>query len=92
MMNGDANEFVAGLHYGDERFFLYAGNKYFIQGGYVNGKPMLEIYIIENPAVDFEWHMIADNGEYPVEAFENAKIFNGKSFWEVEKEIEWVDA
>ena len=23
---------------------------------------------------------------------ENAKIFNGKSFWEIEKEIEWVDS
>lgn len=26
-----------------------------------------------------------------VEAFEEAKIFDGKSFWEVEKEIKWVD-
>lgn len=91
MINGDVNEFVDGLHYGDERFFIYAGDKYFLQGYYVDGKPMLELYVIENPAVDFEWRMISDDDKYPVEAFENAKIFNGKSFWEVEKEIEWVD-
>lgn len=92
MIHDDVNEFIDGLHYGEERFFLYDGNKYFLQGRYVERKPMLELYVIENPAVDFEWHMTSDDGEYPVEAFENAKIFNGKSFWEIEKEIEWVDA
>ena len=32
MLNGDVNEFVDGLYYGDERVFLYKGQKYFIQG------------------------------------------------------------
>lgn len=91
MINGDVHAFIDGLHYGDERFFLYKGNKYFLQGYYVEGKPMLELYIIENPTVDFAWRSISDNGEYPVEKFLNAKIFNGNSFLEVEKEIEWVD-
>ena len=92
MINGDVNEFIDGLHYGDERFFLYDGNKYFLQGYCVDGKPMLELYVIENPEVGFEWRVISDNGKYPVEEFENAKIFNGKSFWEIEREIEWLDA
>lgn len=92
MINGDVHAFIDGLHYGDERFFLYKGNKYFLQGYYVEGKPMLELYVIENPTVDFAWRSISDNGEYPVEMFENAKIFHGKSFWEIEKDIEWVDA
>jgi len=91
MINGNANEFIDGLYYGDERFFIYNGNKYFIQGYYVDNKPMLEIYVIENPEIAFEWRKISDNNEYPVRDFENAKIFNGKSFWEVETTIEWVD-
>lgn len=91
MINGNVNEFIDGLYYGDERFFVYAGNKYFLQGYYVNGSPMLEVYTIGNSKVNFEWRMISDNGVYPVAAFESAKIFDGKSFWEVEKEIEWVD-
>lgn len=91
MINGDVNEFVDGLYYGDERFFRYKGYKYFLQGYRIDGRPMLELYVIENPMADFEWRIISDNDEYPVEKFENAKIFNGKSFWEVEKEIEWVD-
>ena len=92
MKNVDVNVFIDGLHYGDERFFRYDGNKYFLQGYCVDGKPMLELYIIENPEMDFEWHMTSYNGEYPVEEFENTKIFKGKFFWEIEKEIEWVDS
>ena len=91
MINGNAREFIDGLYYGDERFFIFEGNKYFLQGYYVDGKPMLEMYVVENPAVDFAWRMVSNNSEYPVEEFENAKIFNGKSFWEIEKEIEWID-
>ncbi len=91
MINGDVNEFIDGLYYGDERFFIYDGNKYFIQGYYETERFTLELYIIENPENDFEWHICSKDKHYLVEEFEKAKIFNGKSFWEVEKEIEWVD-
>ncbi len=91
MINGNANEFVDGLYYGDERFFLYNGNKYFLQGYMVNGKPMLELYVIGNPDIEFEWRATSNNNNYPVTEFENAKIFGGKSFWEIEKTIEWLD-
>lgn len=91
MINGDVREFIDGLHYGDERFFLFDGKKYFLQGYCVDGKPMLELFVIEGPEDRFEWRIISDNDEYPVSEFENAKIFRGKSFWDVEKEIEWVD-
>ena len=67
MINGDVNEFIDGLHYGDERFFLYDGNKYFLQGYCVDGKPMLELYVIENPEVDFEWRMISDTGGWTID-------------------------
>ncbi len=90
MINGDAREFIDGLHYGDERFFLYNGDKYFIQGYYDDDNPMLELCIIEADN-NFEWRAISENNNYPVEEFENAKIFNGKTFWEIESEIEWVD-
>lgn len=33
-----------------------------------------------------------NNNNNPVAKFENAKIFDGKTFWEVEKEFEWIDA
>jgi len=91
MTNGDEREFIDGLHYGDERFFLFHGRKYFVQGYFIDGKPMLEAYIFEPADNDFLWREFSTGKHYPVSAFENAKIFDGKSFWEAEKEMEWVD-
>ena len=92
MVNGDAKEFIDGLHYGDERFFYYSHCKYFIQGYLVDGKPMLILYILEPADNNFKWSAFSENKCYPVSDFENAPIFNGRTFWQVEKEIEWVDS
>lgn len=91
MINGDVNEFIDGLYYGDERFFLYNGRKYFIQGYYINGKPMLELYVLESSENDFSWQRISTDNNYPVADFESEKLFDGKSFWEIENDLEWVD-
>ncbi len=37
------------------------------------------------------WVQAGDKYSYPVEKFLQAPIFDGKTFWEVEQEIEWVD-
>lgn len=91
MINGDVKDFINGLHYGDERFFIYDNKKYFIQGYIENNRPVLEIYVLEPIDCDFKWRALSSNSSYPVLEFENAKIFNNKSFWDVEKDIEWVD-
>ncbi len=91
MINGNAREFVDGLYYGDERFFLYGGKKYFIQGYGVEDKPFLEVYVLDPPDDPFVWKVISKDYNYPVADFERATIFGGKTFWEVENEIEWVD-
>lgn len=91
MINGDVKDFINGLHYGDERFFIYDNKKYFIQGYIENEQPVLEIYVLDPIDCDFKWRALSPNNSYPVLEFENAKIFNNKSFWDVEKEIEWVD-
>ena len=91
MINGDVNEFVDGLYYGDERIFLYNDKKYFIQGYGVDGKPTLFLETWEPPSDDYIWQHSGDGYSYPVEDFLAAPIFDGKTFWEVEQEIEWVD-
>ena len=91
MINGDPKEFIDGLYYGDERFFRYDGCKYFIQGYYMDEKPMLELYVLEPSSNNFEWRAVSNNKSYPVLEFENTAIFNGKTFWQVERDIEWVD-
>lgn len=91
MKNGNASEFIAGLHYGDERFFLYNQKKYFIEGWKENDKFKIVLYVIEDPNDNFKWESKSIDDRYPVEEFESAKIFEGKDFWEVEKDIVWVD-
>ena len=91
MINGDVNEFIDGLYYGDERIFLYHGKKYFIQGYGVNKIPTLFLSTWEPPSDDYLWKQGGDEHNYPVEQFLQAPLFDGKTFWEVEQEIEWVD-
>ena len=84
MKNGDVREFVNHIHYGDELWFLYEGKKYFLEGW------------TNNSSLDLCLYEMADNGEmyiwkgntthYPVDAFLEAKIWNGKTFWDVEKQ------
>lgn len=95
MKNGDVSEFVDGLYYGDERWFRYNGVKYFIQGWVENGQFSLMLDQMEpDPGyIGYAWSQtkpVAQRQEV-VDAFLTDKIFDGKTFWEVEKEIIWVD-
>ena len=92
MIDGDPKEFVEDLHYGDERIFLYDGHRYFIQGYTTeDGKLALEIFGLDPDNFDYLWTVSSDDKNYPVAEFERAPIFNGKTFWEAEKDIQWVD-
>ncbi len=92
------NEFVDGLYYGDERWFLYKGVKYFIQGWVKNNNFTLVMDQMEpdppnpTPYVPL-WTMTKpyDKRDEVVGAFLTAPLWENKSFWDVEQEIEWVD-
>ena len=45
----------------------------------------------EPPATDYIWVGIETDTDYPVDEFLNAPIWDGKSFLEIESEVEWVD-
>lgn len=63
--------------------------KYFLEGWTNNGS--LDLCLYEMTA-NGEKHIWKGNAtHYPVEAFLEAKIWNGKSFWDVEQDMEWVD-
>lgn len=89
MKNGDVHEFVDNIHYGDELWFLYDGKKYFLEGLCNHGTPDLFLYEMVDGGKDYSWKGTPKH--YPVEAFLEAKIWNGKSFWEVEQDMEWLD-
>lgn len=91
MINGDLNDFIERLKFGDEVIFTYKGRKYFIQGYKENGKCTLYLSQWEPP---IDWYILVCEGEdklYPVNDFLNARIWDGKIFTDIESEVEWVD-
>ena len=93
MINGDINAFIEVAQYGHEVFFLYKGQKFFLQGMGPSANGTYDLFLdrFEPPADDYIWVGVGRDHKYPIEEFLNAKIWDGKNFWEVEHEIEWVD-
>ncbi len=91
MINGDVNEFVDRIYYGDELVFLYGGKKYFLQGWVENKIHTLCLDTWEPPSNDYLWYEESCDPQKLSDDFIKAPVFNGKTFWEVEKDIEWVD-
>ena len=99
MINGNVSEFVDNLYYGSEMYFFFRGKKYFIQGWVEDSIHYLVLdYGFEGDDVPKDYvfngyiweHKSLDSGEC-VQAFLNAPIWDGKTFYEVEKEMTWTD-
>lgn len=90
MINGDVNEFVDYMSYGAELIFMYRGQKFFLQGmPFTQDTLCLDRW--EPPGTDYIWVAKGKDGAMPVEEFLNAKLWDGRNFWEAEYEMEWVD-
>ena len=89
MQNGDVNEFVDHIRYGDELWFLFGGKKYFPEGRKSDGILELLLYEMTDGGKSYVWR--GDEINYPVDKFPEAGIWNGKTFWEVEADMKWVD-
>ena len=94
MINGDLNIILDLMKRGEELVFTYKGQKYFLQGHYDFEKKTCTLYLTRwDPPLDhFVWVGASVHEKYcDIDEFCNAKIFDGKSFWEIEPEVEWVD-
>lgn len=91
MKNGNINEFMDKLWGGEELIYTYNGKKYFSQG-YTqdDGSYRFELQLWE-PRVETFWEVIGLTRQESLEAFLKEPLFDGKTFWEAEKEMEWVD-
>lgn len=87
--NGNVQEFVDHIHYGDELWFIYNDKKYFLEGWIENDILELVLYEMKENGRDYKWK--GDNNNYPVEDFLSDRIFDGKTFWKIENDITWVD-
>ena len=94
MINGDVNIFLENLYYGNEMNFAYADKQYFIQGWTKNKIFTLElcqtIPITTNEGYCI-WKYSSNDSQEVVSKFLEEKLFNGKTFWAVEQEIEWLE-
>ena len=98
MIDGDVHAFVNGLYYGDESYFIYDGVKYFIQGWFDEGKHYLVLEQVldcdkepKDANAGYVWEYVSENSCECVQAFLEAKLWNGKKFYEVENSIIWID-
>jgi hypothetical protein len=95
MIDGNVNDFVEGLYYGEERWFIYKTTKYFIQGWTNDGKFTLVLDQMDpDPGIGgYLWECTKKEGKRRevVEDFLGSEIFDGKTFWEIEQEIKWID-
>lgn len=90
MINGDPRDFIEVVYSGQDIPFLFRGQKFWFQGYNQNGGCHMEVMECF-PPYNLRWEH--DDVNYTVcgNAFQKAPMFDGKTFWEVEHEIEWLD-
>lgn len=91
MKNGNLNEFINGLYYGDEMLFVYDKTKYFIQGWTQNDKCYMFLDVPDKKQENYVWQYEAKTMKECAEAFLSEKIWEGKAFYEIEKDVMWSD-
>ena len=94
MIDGNAMEFISKLYY-EDAYAIFNANKYYFNGCQStrlddgNETVRMEVYNLTLDTTVFS--VTRSNATACLEVFQNATIFNGKTFWEVESEIAWVD-
>lgn len=92
-MNGmNIGEFINKVYQGDEIEFSIGGTTYFIQGNRVNNKYELIVDYWNKtdgtePPHDYLFSIVCETPGERLVQFEEAKIFDGKTIYEVEKDI-----
>ncbi len=89
MKGNTLNEFIEDMFHNPEKEIIYCKKKYMVIG-YVNqiGELYtLEVYTIEKNFKEL-FKFSSKKRHECVEQFENAKIFDGKTIYEAEKDIE----
>lgn len=91
MKNGELSDFIDGLNYGYEMLFLFDGIKYFIQGWTKDNKCYMVLDIPEKTQSEYVWKYEAPTMRECADAFLSEKLWTNKNFYEIEKDVTWVD-
>ena len=90
MINGDPKDFIEVVYSGQDIPFLFRGQKFWFQGYNQNGGCHMEVMECF-PPYNLRWEHNDVTYQVCGDAFQKAPMFDGKTFWEVEHEIEWLD-
>lgn len=92
MKGNTITEFINDLYAcgGPEKEFTFRGKRYFLETIMVEETDLLELYVaeIKENADDIVFSFTGKTLHDCVAQFEEAKIFDGKTIYQVEKEIE----
>lgn len=95
MIDGKVSEFLDKLCY-EDHYVIYNNEKFFFNGCQskmnTDGKVIsvrLEVYNLSTDETVFS--ITKTSAIECIEALEEAPIWNGKSFWDVESNMKWVD-
>mgnify|MGYP000348566872 FL=1 len=91
MTRNNLNDFVDDLYHNPEKEIRYQGTRYMVSGYTDKNCKLytLEVYTVERECKTIFTHTSKERSKC-VKAFENAKIFAGKTFYEAEKGIEVI--
>jgi len=90
MIGGNVQEFIDTLSLGIEKEFRFRGRTLFAQGGVKDGVWKMTVAQWEPALDDYVWATKASSMEECFERFLKAPIFDGKTFWQIESELEWI--
>ena len=92
MIGGNPNDFLDRIYSCQDTVYIYNGIKYWFQGYMPNKDTVhMEVFQYQPAKEDYIWEYDGKTIAECWKSFVNAPIFEGKSFWNVEQQIEWVD-
>lgn len=92
MINGSPNEFIDRLYTCQDTVFIYKGVKYWFQGYMPDDNTVhMEVFQVDPAKDGYVWEYDGNSISEGQDLFKSAPIFNGKTFWDAEDDIEWVD-
>ncbi len=94
MKNGKPNDFLETIYNGTDLEYTYKNRKYWTEGYAKDNLFWLVVYHCDDKAIeDNEGYLINkgfSDGEAAVNYYVNQPIFDGKPFWDAEKDINWL--
>ena len=92
MIGGNPNDFLDRIYSCQDTIYIYKGVKYWFQG-YMPDPETVHMEVVQyQPSSEKEiWSHNDTTIERCQQAFIKAPLFDGRSFWDAEQEIEWVD-